>query len=197
MRSSTVASRYRRDRAGLGAIQNVYQAAISATVRRPLSYIRALLYTLSPSRNMGPSRLLRFLFIFLALAAPFTISSAQIAPVLDPPAELIPDGQPTPDNVLFLPLSGSVTKKRIDGLLVPSRLWSRQQEVTCATNYSVCQGSQFCCPNGNVCCSGEFLPLLGRTLSRRGCGCQLLTPFTQHRHVLGGNCCGAGYDSRL
>lgn len=126
-----------------------------------LIYTRPLYILPPPSRKMVPSRLSRLLFIFLALAAPFTISSAQIAPVLDLPTELIPDGQPAPDNLLFLPLSGTVAKQRIDGLLVPSRLWSRQQEVTCTTNYSVCQGSQLCCPTGNVCCSGGFLPILG------------------------------------
>lgn len=107
---------------------------------------------------MGPLRLLRLLFTLIALT---TLTSAQLVSALDPPT-LISNDQPTRDNVLLLPLNGQLAKKRIDGLLVPSKLWSRQTEAACATNYTACQGSQFCCPDGNVCCSGGFLVVLGQ-----------------------------------
>jgi hypothetical protein len=119
-------------------------------------YARLLLLTLLTLMRMGPLRPLYILFALLALATPFTIASAHLTSDLDPPT-LIPDNQRAPDNVLLLPLNGRLAKNRIDGLLVPSKLWSRQQEVTCATNYTACQGSQFCCPNGSACCPGGFL----------------------------------------
>lgn len=107
---------------------------------------------------MGPLRLLHLLFTLLALT---TLSSAQIASALDPPT-LISNDQPTRDSLLLLPLNGRLAKQRIDGLLVPSKLWSRQTGAACPTNYTACQGSQFCCPDGNVCCSGGFLAVLGQ-----------------------------------
>jgi len=102
---------------------------------------------------------------------PFTVTNAQLASVSDPSREPISDGQPVRDNVLLLPLNAQLAKERIDGLLVPSKLWSRQETITCPTNYTVCQGSQFCCPDGNACCSGGLLPLLdGHIHGRDGCG---------------------------
>jgi len=112
--------------------------------------------------KMGPSRASHIFLISLALTALFAVSSAQNAPVLDPPMEMITDGKPLRDNVLLFPLFGQQSGNKINGLLGLSKFWSRQQEVACATNYTSCQGTQFCCPNGNVCCSG------------------------------GGTCCGAG-----
>ena len=106
---------------------------------------------------MGPLRAFHLFLISLAVSAPSIIASAQDAPILDPPREVITDGQPLRDNVLLFPLYGQLAKNTIDGLLFPSKLWSRQQQVACATNYTTCQGTQFCCPDGNVCCSSELL----------------------------------------
>lgn len=112
--------------------------------------------------------LLRPLHLFLAFLVVLTpITSAQFASVLDPPT-LTSDDQPAPDNALFFPLNRLLSKKRIEELLVPSKLWSRQQQVTCITNYTACQGSQFCCPDGNVCCPGGFLLLPGQYIRGEG-----------------------------
>jgi len=105
---------------------------------------------------MGLFRPLRLFFALLAFSALFTLASAQEASVRG----RISDGQPLRDNVLLFPLNGQLAGNRIAGLLVPLKLWSRQQEVTCATNHSACEGAQFCCPDGNVCCSGELFPVL-------------------------------------
>lgn len=99
--------------------------------------------------RMGLSRQLSLLSTFLACTALLVAASAQ-----DPPKELISDGQPLHDNALLYPQYGQLAGNQIDGLLVSLKFWSRQQQVTCATNYTECQGTQFCCPNGNACCSG-------------------------------------------
>ena len=120
--------------------------------------------------RMGPIRLLHLSLTLLAFSAPFTVASAQDASVSDPPNEMISEGQPLRDNVLLFPLYGQLASNQVDGLLLFLKLWSRQQEVTCATNYTACQGSQFCCPDGNSCCSGEFPCVSLRSGLRRGCG---------------------------
>lgn len=108
---------------------------------------------------MAPLRAFYLFIASLTFAAHFAIASAQDAPVLDLPRETITDGQSLRDNVLLLPLYGQLAKSQLDGLLVSPKFWSRQQQVTCTTNYTICQGTQFCCPGGNVCCSGQFLRL--------------------------------------
>jgi len=110
---------------------------------------------------MGLFSPLRIFFALLAFSALFTVTGAQ-----DPPKERISDGQPLRDNALLFPLNGQLAINRIDGLLVPFKLWSRQQEVTCTTNHTACQASQFCCPDGNVCCSGGFFPVLVNTFAK-------------------------------
>ena len=110
-----------------------------------------------PLTRMGLSQSFRLFLTLLALATPFAVASAQDVSVLDPPMEMISDGYPVGDNVLLFPLNAQQARNRIDGLLVLSKLWSRQQEVTCASNYTTCEGSGYCCPEGNACCSGKFL----------------------------------------
>lgn len=105
---------------------------------------------------------LRLFFTLFAFVAPLAVASAQDASVLDPPTDMISEGQPLRDNVLLYPLYGQPASNQLDGLLGSLKLWKRQQNVTCATNYTICQGSQFCCQSGNTCCSGEFLcPFVG------------------------------------
>lgn len=142
--------------------------------------------------KMGPLRAFNFLLTFLVFAAPLTLASAQDTPILEPPREArVTDGQSLHDNVLLIPLYAQLAENRIDGLLVLSKFWSRQQNsVSCATNYTVCQGTQVCCPDGNVCCSSEFLRVsFSKSLAER------VTPFTNRRQ--GGTCCGAGYAFRF
>ncbi|KAF9783293.1 hypothetical protein BJ322DRAFT_144354 [Thelephora terrestris] len=73
---------------------------------------------------------------------------------MDSPTDMISDGQPLHDNVLLYPIYGQLAKNQVDGLLGSLKLWTRQQGVTCATNYTICQGSQFCCQSGSTCCTG-------------------------------------------
>lgn len=147
-----------------------------------------LLSSLARMELLGP---LRLFLTLLALATPLTITSAQAASALDPVGGMISGGQPIGDNVLLFPLSGQLSKETIDGLLVPSKLWSRKQEATCATKYALCRGTQFCCPDGNVCCSGEFLSAPGQNT----CGGDV--DDGSFWYVSGGTCCGAGYEFRL
>ena len=117
----------------------------------PLTFL-----TLSPVMRMGLPRPSRIFLVFLALVAVSTVTSAQSPSVLGPRKLISDSGQPLPDNALLLPLNGQqASNNRLDGLLVLSGLRSRQQQVTCTTNYTACQGTDFCCPNGNMCCSGE------------------------------------------
>jgi hypothetical protein len=122
-----------------------------------------------PAR-MGPFRPLHFFLTLLAVTVPFTVASAQDTPVLDRPNDKISHGQPLRDNVLLFPANGQLVRNQIDGLLGLSKLWSRQQQVACSTNYTQCQGTQFCCPTGNSCCSGERPCVSWRTRSLTGCG---------------------------
>lgn len=103
--------------------------------------------------RMGILWSLRLFLTLLALATPFAVTNAQFG---SDPREAISDGRPVPDNVLLLPLNGHLAKNRMARLLVPSGLWSRQQELTCATNYAMCEGTGYCCPDGNACCAGQF-----------------------------------------
>ena len=156
--------------------------------RAPTETLRAHLLVLHPHstpplrrREMGPVRALHFFFALLAATIPFTaVSAHDTESVLDRPEEAFSYGQPLRDNVLLFPLDAQPARNKIDGLLSLSKLWSRQQQVACSTNYTICQGTQFCCPNGNACCSGEFLAFLRKPSTG---GMRLYGPFTNHRYV--------------
>ena len=100
------------------------------------------------------------LFLALLALANAPITTAAKSPSALDSRESISDGQPTRDNVLLLPSNGQLSSNRIDALLVPSKLWPREQESICVMNYAACTGTEFCCPEGNVCCPGEFSLLL-------------------------------------
>jgi len=139
----------------------------------------------------GPLPSIRLFLVFLA--AP-TVTAAKFPSALDT-REPIFDGQPVHDNVLLLPLTGQPASSRIDGLLDPSNLWPRRQAPICAVNYSVCVGIEYCCPDGNVCCPGEFSWLSADPFEEGGEGYGRLScdHFTHRCPILGGTCCDAGY----
>ncbi|KAF9646309.1 hypothetical protein BDM02DRAFT_3118899 [Thelephora ganbajun] len=83
---------------------------------------------LSPLVRMGLLRILHFFLTLLALTSPFAAAGAKATSVLDSPRGMTPDGQPLHDDVLLLPLNAQLARNQVDGLLVPSKHWSRQQE---------------------------------------------------------------------
>ena len=113
-------------------------------------------YPLAAFTLMRVGRLpsLQLLPALLALAT-LTVTAAE-SPFDSDSRKLISDGQPVIDNTLLLPLNGQLTRDRINGLLVPPKLWPRQQESICVANYTACVGTGFCCPDGSVCCPDEF-----------------------------------------
>ena len=121
-----------------------------------------------------------------------TVTAANFPPALDPRG-LISDGQPVSDEALLRPLIGKLASNRINGLLNPSNLWPREQAPICAVNYSTCAGTEFCCPDGGVCCPGELSRLL---VNKSGGGSAVddsYDPFTHRWPILVGTCCNAGY----
>jgi hypothetical protein len=118
-----------------------------------------------PLARMKP---LRLFCTLLAFTAPFSAASAQYASVVDSSTDMISDGQPLHDNVLLYPIYGQLARNQVDGLLGSLKLWTRQQGVTCATNYTICQGSQFCCQSGSTCCTGELVRISQPTCLRTG-----------------------------
>ena len=135
-------------------VGNVSTSCDGACPRHPRTSPPRSLLALSPLMRMGFFRPSRLFLTLLALSTASIITSAKDTSVSGP-RNLISGDQPPRDNALLLPLNGQPASNRIDGLLVMPRLWSRQQQLTCATNYSVCEGTEFCCPDGNACCSGE------------------------------------------
>lgn len=145
---------------------------MSSWVSRPPPSTPSSTSTLHPFARMRLLRPIRLFLALVALTAASTITSAQDASFFDP-KKSVSDGQPVHDNALLVPLNGQLASNRIDVLLLPSKLRSRQQVPTCATNYTVCQGSDFCCPEGNACCPGESSrsPALGQHIRGRTAVC--------------------------
>ena len=121
--------------------------------------------------TVGRLPLLPLSLAFLAFVIAPPVTAVKFPSALDP-RDLISDGRLELDNALLLPLSGQLASNQINGLLVPSKLWPREQESICATNYTTCVGTGFCCPDGNVCCSGESLmnPRSTYLWREKGCG---------------------------
>lgn len=145
----------------------------------PQPYYRLPLTLSLPLVRMGPLRPLRLFLTFAVLFAALTETSAQTSSALGPK---ISDASPVRDNILLLPLNGQPATNRIDQLLLQSGLHRRQQQLTCTTNYTACEGTQFCCPDGNVCCSGESFSVLDHSTFGGGVGCGTVndsTPFTE------------------